>query len=277
MATLSGTRIKNTYQGLLKTSDAAALTGSLKVVQDGSGNDSALSLSTAAVKAESLQLESVTSGSSSTKVLVWDSSTKDVEYRTLPVFESVTTTVGGTSAPTITIADAAGTSKTVTFSAGGGIGLSRSGDTITISSGDANVINLTTGSTAMSSSNATYTVDLANLSTVALPTPAAGAQITMILTSTNSSEVTFNVKVPASQTIIGKVTLTSTTADKTDTQISSADTATSFILDGNATNKGGQVGDRIELFGVSSTQWLMTALLTTSNAAPSNPSVINEP
>ena len=126
MATISGTRIKNTYQGLLKTSDAAALTGSLKVVQDGSGNDSALSLSTAAVKAESLQLESVTSGSSSTKVLVWDRSTKDVEYRTLPVFESVTTTVGGTSAPTITIADAAGTSKTVTFSGGNGIGFNES-------------------------------------------------------------------------------------------------------------------------------------------------------
>lgn len=277
MATLSGTRIKNTYQGLLKTSDAAALTGSLKVVQDGSGNDSALSLSTAAVKAESLQLESVTSGSSSTKVLVWDSSTKDVEYRTLPVFESVTTTVGGTSAPTITIADAAGTSKTVTFSGGNGIGLSRAGDTITISSGDANVINLTTGSTAMSSSNATYTVDLANLSTVALPTPAAGAQITMILTSTKGTAVTFNVKTPASQTIIGKVTLVSTTADKTDTQIASADSATSFILDGDAVNKGGQVGDRIELFGVSSTQWLMTAVLTTTNAAPSAPSVIDEP
>ena len=277
MATLSGTRIKNTYQGLLKTSDAAALTGSLKVVQDGSGNDSALSLSTAAVKAESLQLESVTSGSSSTKVLVWDSSTKDVEYRTLPVFESVTTTVGGTSAPTITIADAAGTSKTVTFSGGNGIGLSRAGDTITISSGDANVINLTTGSTAMSSSNATYTVDLANLSTVALPTPAAGAQITMILTSTKGTAVTFNVKTPASQTIIGKVTLVSTTADKTDTQIASAGSATSFILDGDAVNKGGQVGDRIELFGVSSTQWLMTAVLTTTNAAPSAPSVIDEP
>lgn len=277
MATLSGTRIKNTYQGLLKTSDAAALTGSLKVIQDGSGNDSALSLSTSTVKAAALQLESVTSGSSSTNVLVWNSSSKAVEYRTLPVFESVTTTVGGTSAPTLTIADAAGTSKTVTFSAGNGIGLSRSGDTITISSGDANVINLTTGASAMTSSNATYTVDLANLTTVALPAPSAGAQITMILTSTKSTAVTFNVKAPASQTIIGKVTLLSTTADKTDTQIASANTATAFILDGDATNKGGQVGDRIELFGVSNSQWLMTAVLTTTNAAPSAPTVISEP
>lgn len=277
MATLSGTRIKNTYQGLLKTSDAAALTGSLKVIQDGSGNDSALSLSTSTVKAAALQLESVTSGSSSTNVLVWNSSSKAVEYRTLPVFESVTTTVGGTSAPTLTIADAAGTSKTVTFSAGNGIGLSRAGDTITISSGDANVINLTTGASAMTSSNATYTVDLANLTTVALPAPSAGAQITMILTSTKSTAVTFNVKAPASQTIIGKVTLLSTTADKTDTQIASANTATAFILDGDAANKGGQVGDRIELFGVSNSQWLMTAVLTTTNAAPSAPTVISEP
>ena len=38
MATLSGTVIKNTYQGLLKTSDSAAISGTLKTIQDGSGN-----------------------------------------------------------------------------------------------------------------------------------------------------------------------------------------------------------------------------------------------
>ena len=68
---------KNTYQGLLKTSDAAALTSSLKVIEDGTGVDSALSLSTTTVKAESLQINTVADGSSST-VLVWDSSSKTV-------------------------------------------------------------------------------------------------------------------------------------------------------------------------------------------------------
>ncbi len=276
MATLSGTRIKNTYQGLLKTSDAAALTGSLKVVQDGSGNDSALSLSTSTVKAAALQLESVTSGSSSTNVLVWNSSSKAVEYRTLPVFESVTTTVGGTSAPTLTIADAAGTSKTVTFSAGNGIGLSRAGDTITISSGDANVIDLSTGSSAMSSSNATYTFDASNVTgPIVLPTCAAGAQITIVFTSGKSSEITFNTKA-SNQKINGRVTVTSTTADKTDTQIASAGTATSFIVDSDSGSKGGNLGDRIHLLGVSSTLWIMTADLTTTAAVVNGINVIPE-
>ena len=277
MATLSGTRIKNTYQGLLKTSDAAALTGSLKVIQDGSGNDSALSLSTSTVKAAALQLESVTSGSSSTNVLVWDSSSKAVEYRTLPVFESVTTTVGGTSAPTLTIADAAGTSKTVTFSAGNGIGLSRTGDTITISSGDANVIDLSTGSSAMSSSNGTYTFDASNVTgPIALPTCAAGAQITIVFTSGKSSEITFNTKA-SNQKINGRVTVTSTTADKTDTQIASAGTATSFVVDSDSGSKGGNLGDRIHLLGVSSTLWIMTADLTTTASTVGNINVIPEP
>ena len=276
MATLSGTRIKNTYQGLLKTSDAAALTGSLKVVQDGSGNDSALSLSTSTVKAAALQLESVTSGSSSTNVLVWNSSSKAVEYRTLPVFESVTTTVGGTSAPTLTIADAAGTSKTVTFSAGNGIGLSRAGDTITISSGDANVIDLSTGASAMSSSNATYTFDASNVTgPIVLPTCAAGAQITIVFTSGKSSEITFNTKA-SNQKINGRVTVTSTTADKTDTQIASAGTATSFIVDSDSGSKGGNLGDRIHLLGVSSTLRIMTADLTTTAAVVNGINVIPE-
>jgi len=161
MATLSGTRIKNTYQGLLKTNDAAVLTGTLKVIQDGEGNNSALSLSTSTLKAETLQLNTVPAGSDNDKVLVWNSTSKVVEHRTLPTFESVTTTVGGTAAPTLTIADAAGTTKTVTFAAGNGIGLSRNSDTITISSGSANVINLGNGATAMTASNATYTLDAA--------------------------------------------------------------------------------------------------------------------
>ncbi len=70
MGTLSGNAIKNTYQGLLKTSDAAALTSSLKVIEDGTGVDSALSLSTAAVKVETLEINTVANGSSSTVLVI---------------------------------------------------------------------------------------------------------------------------------------------------------------------------------------------------------------
>ena len=45
---LTGLEIKDTYTGLIKTTDNGALTGSLKVLTDGLGNDSTLSLSTTA-------------------------------------------------------------------------------------------------------------------------------------------------------------------------------------------------------------------------------------
>ena len=52
MATpLTGSSVASTYTGLLKTSDNASLTSTLKTVSDGGGTDSALQLSNAAVNA----------------------------------------------------------------------------------------------------------------------------------------------------------------------------------------------------------------------------------
>lgn len=47
---LTGNSAASTYNSLLKTADSAAITGSLKTVCDGLGNDSALSLSSSAAK-----------------------------------------------------------------------------------------------------------------------------------------------------------------------------------------------------------------------------------
>ena len=49
MANLTGQEIRNTYQGLLKTNDTTALSGTAKYISDGLGNNSVLSLSTAAL------------------------------------------------------------------------------------------------------------------------------------------------------------------------------------------------------------------------------------
>jgi hypothetical protein len=48
MASLTGTKIKNTYDGLLKTTDNEPLDGTLRTITDGLGNNSSLSLSTGA-------------------------------------------------------------------------------------------------------------------------------------------------------------------------------------------------------------------------------------
>jgi hypothetical protein len=47
MASLTGTKIRDTYDSLIKVSDNGALDGTLQTLTDGLGNDSALSLSTA--------------------------------------------------------------------------------------------------------------------------------------------------------------------------------------------------------------------------------------
>ena len=46
MATLNGKQINNTYSGLLKTNDEAALGATEKAIQDGEGNNSTLSMGT---------------------------------------------------------------------------------------------------------------------------------------------------------------------------------------------------------------------------------------
>ena len=132
MATLSGNAIKDSYQGLLKTSDNAAVSSSLKTIQDGLGNDTGMSLSTTTLRAASLEINSpIRSGSAN--VLVWDSSTKSVGFRTLPTFETVTTTVTGATDPTVTITDSASNSTAIVFSGGSGVDVDQSSNTITFS------------------------------------------------------------------------------------------------------------------------------------------------
>ena len=47
MASLFNTRISDTYQGLIKTIDNAAITATLKELTDGSGNSTGISLNNA--------------------------------------------------------------------------------------------------------------------------------------------------------------------------------------------------------------------------------------
>lgn len=48
-STLLNTAIKDTYEGLIKTSDTSTVSGTAKYLSDGAGNDSVLSISTTAV------------------------------------------------------------------------------------------------------------------------------------------------------------------------------------------------------------------------------------
>ena len=84
MATLTGQKIKDAYQTLLKL-ESGTLTGSTKIVEDGAGNDSALKLSTTEVEVDGALTFTSAPPASATELtaLLIDGATNDVVTREL--------------------------------------------------------------------------------------------------------------------------------------------------------------------------------------------------
>tara|TARA_R110000765_G_scaffold48943_1_gene99680 strand:- start:995 stop:1870 length:876 start_codon:yes stop_codon:yes gene_type:complete len=288
MGTLSGSTIKTTYQGLLKTSDAGALTSTLKVIEDGTGVDSALSLSTAAVKVETLEINTVASGSSST-VLVWDSSTKAVSKRPLPIFDPITTTVTSATNPVVTISDASSNSTAITFTGGNGIDITQASNVITIGRGleTINTVSATGSITAADSGKIIY-LDAETLDggRITLPTCAAGLYFKFVLTSDDGApfkiaSADHSATTDTKEYFYGTVSVISLTDDKNASQRVTSSTAAAaeqnhdnLSFDGDAATSGGLVGDVIEIWGTSATAWLVRAIIRTSHTTPSSIAVI---
>tara|TARA_R110000796_G_scaffold23944_2_gene68500 strand:+ start:1368 stop:2243 length:876 start_codon:yes stop_codon:yes gene_type:complete len=288
MGTLSGSTIKTTYQGLLKTSDAGALTSTLKVIEDGTGVDSALSLSTAAVKVETLEINTVASGSSST-VLVWDSSTKAVSKRPLPIFDPITTTVTSATNPVVTISDASSNSTAITFTGGNGIDITQASNVITIGRGleTINTVSATGSITAADSGKIIY-LDAETLDggRITLPTCAAGLYFKFVLTSDDGApfkiaSADHSASTDTKEYFYGTVSVISLTDDKNASQRVTSSTAAAaeqnhdnLSFDGDAATSGGLVGDVIEIWGTSATAWLVRAIIRTSHTTPSSIAVI---
>ena len=85
MATLTGNKVKDSYQSLLKLSTAGA-TSTIKTVEDGLGVSTALKVSTDTVEVNSLKITTTpTVSSSELTVLVYDDATDEVKTRELDV------------------------------------------------------------------------------------------------------------------------------------------------------------------------------------------------
>jgi hypothetical protein len=268
MATLAGTRVKDTYQGMLKTSDASSLTTSLKVIEDGIGNSSALSLSTTTVKAESLEINTVTSGSTSGNALVWNSTSKAVEYRAFPSNETVTTTVGGTTSPTITIEAADASSTTVTFSSRSGLQYTRSGNTFFIGRGDETITNISVDTTLSSTDSGTtyYVTNLSGTLNITLPAAATGINFKIILKKILGGQV--NILTANGDYFFGKAVVTSNAATGQSRVQTLAENGSNNVmnLDADVSDSGGNTGDVIDLLAVDADNWLVNANLTTSSS-----------
>lgn len=93
MATLTGNKVKDSYQSLLKLSSGGS-TSTIKAVEDGLGVSTGLKLSTTAVEVNTLKItQTPTTSSSELTVLVYDGTTKEVKARELnsSAFGGVTT------------------------------------------------------------------------------------------------------------------------------------------------------------------------------------------
>lgn len=83
MATLTGSKVKDTYQSLLKLETGTA-SSTYKVVEDGQGNDTGLKISTTGIEVSALKFTADPSISSSElTALVYDGTTKTVKVRDL--------------------------------------------------------------------------------------------------------------------------------------------------------------------------------------------------
>lgn len=98
MSALTGQTAAATYGGLLKTSDAAAVTSSLKTVEDGLGNSSALQVSTLAVKSTGT-LESTGAATIGGALAVTGASTLAAVAATTGAFSGAVTLTGGLNTP----------------------------------------------------------------------------------------------------------------------------------------------------------------------------------
>jgi len=275
MATLQGTKVKDTYLGLLKTSDAGAVTGTLKTVQDGGGNDSALQLATTKVMVEKLEINSP-SVTTDTNILTWNQTTKSVGYKALSSAASVSVTYDVTTAtePDLQITDNLGTTKTTAFRGGTNITLdgSESGDTATITFSNDTKTQLTFGTAAgipAANSGKLIKLKLNTLSSgdvITLPPAAEGVYFDFLIIASNNNPI--HIDAASGDRIKGRVTLTSTTKGQSISQIESGSSTDRITLEADSTTTGGSFGDSFRLIAVDGDDWLLDAVLTTTAASP---------
>ncbi len=106
MATLTGQKVKDAYQSLLKL-ETGTLTSSTKVIEDGAGNDSALKISTDAVEVAGTLNISTAPASSSTELtaLFLDGATNNIVTRELDSTAFTSSTVSVASPVVISGSD----------------------------------------------------------------------------------------------------------------------------------------------------------------------------
>lgn len=280
---LSGTQVKTSYVGLLKAGDNSAIGSSLKTISDGTGNDTALSISTTQVKVTNLLIDSPSNNTTSTKVLVRDEDTGLIGTRTLPIFQSVTTNLTSGDDPVLTITDAANNSSSVTFQSGSNVQVSSAGNVITFSSTLQQVDFVDTSYTlSASDSGSKIMIDASTNPGQTFTLPSASAGLVYEFIVDYGSTTPWNINASGSDYFYGSVLVVSTSSsNKVAAQSVAHATAgatpasyNQLTFDSDASTTGGQAGSKV-FVTAEDDGWVVSAYLTTSDNSPSSIATIN--
>jgi len=274
MPTLSGTKIKDTYTGLLKLLNNAAVDASLERVTTGENTSTALQLSTTTVKADALQIENV-SEVSQTKTLVWNSTSKSVGYREIPSAITAVATIavnGGSSNGVVRFTDNAAADTDITFDTGNNIQISgdAASDTITIESTNRAVSTVAptssnVGLNPSSVSGAHVLLDLSDLASggeITLPPAAEGLYLSIQIKAKSTSAT--KIKANSGDHLKGRIVLMESGSSAHAVDTASTTTSSVINIDSDSTTTGGGFGDVLHFVCQDATTWFVHGTLFTS-------------
>ena len=275
MATLTGAQIKDTYTGLIKTTDNAGITSSLKRITDGAGASTALQLSDSKLRADALEVNTVVENNSRTKLLNWDSSDGVIGYYS---FSSADPAVSASiSSDDVTVTTGTNAANTFTLISGDNITMSLSGTDITIdatgglddlfASAIGSGINTTT---TIASSDAGKTFSLAGAGatthTINLPTAVAGLSYEFKIMST-TTQTSYVIKAASGDSFNGAIALTNqgirgSQSDGSDTRlpytlISQSESSDDTITLGPGVTSGNGKGSYVRCIARDADKWLV--------------------
>lgn len=276
MASLSGTQIRNTYVGLLKTEQNSAISASPQRITDGAGANTALTLSSTAVTADALKITAVSQNQSRTKFLNWDATDGVIGFYDFTDTDPAVAVSSDATSATVTVGTNA--ANDFTIAAGTNVSVTQTGTTITLSAQMTNAYfgdNLSPSSPGTNYSESINTNDsgriftLSNISQetgqILLPVATVGLRYRFLVTSDNKG--TFDIDTNGSDDYIGGISLTNSATDRTSansnmysyTMLSPAGTSKNRIrLTAGTPTSGNKAGTWVEVVCNQANRWVVT-------------------
>ena len=275
MATLTGAQIKDTYTGLIKTTDNAGITGSLKRITDGAGASTGIQLSSSKLRADALEINTVVENNSRTKLLNWDASDGVVGFYSFSTADPAVS--ASISSDDVTITTGTNAANTFTLISGSNVTMSLSGTDVTISATGgldnlfaASIESATNTTTTLDSTTAGKTFSLgstgATTQTINLPTAVAGLSYEFKITS-DSPLTSYVIKAASGDVFTGAIALTNqgirgTQSDGSDTRlpytlISESGTSDDTITLGPGVTSGNGKGSYVRCIAKDADRWLI--------------------